>query len=243
MRGRCTARSRDFFVGQYYYELSGATAAPQSNPITISNHDRYKCIAPHGVHMAHETPRDVAWDIGRQYVDDLYPPSDDADRREARRVFQAMAERNRELFEQIPVPVVFTYDDPYRDFDHMDTAIRHDGYLAVFAGGDPHPIWDHTDELIGRAVHDWFGHLEIGAEFTAEGEYHVWKHVRDHYPAYCDRYLFTEIIGQQGASVYLDDGFASDEFEQKVFPTPPAWIERMSRAVESEDSSESESKE
>jgi len=178
-----------------------------------------------------ETPTEVARSIGEEYVEScpkvgpVVPTT---------RAFEVMAEVNAELFSDIPIPVRFTSDDPYADYPEMRDRVRDERVLWVFDGGEDHPIWDHKQEVQSRAVHDWYGHLALNVDFSPSGEYLKWKHARNHYPAYCDRYLFTEVVGQLGAVYYLDDGFADPRFEQKVFPAPMDWIERMSRAVEGE---------
>lgn len=151
-----------------------------------------------------------------------------------RQAFEAMENVNRELYEDIPVAVQFTPEDPYDDYQDMRISVAESEVLKIFSGGDGHPIWDHEAEVISRAVHDWYGHLTLDVPFTVEGEYWKWDHARTRYPAYCDRVLFTEVVGQLGAAIYLDDGYSDDRFEQKVFPAPPKWIEDMSLAIERE---------
>lgn len=177
----------------------------------------------------------IAVNIGAAYVSE-YPtfPPVRSERKKIEKAFETMEAINRELFDDIPIPVQFTEDDPYDDYQNMRLSVAEEGILKVFSGGDPHPIWDQEAEVISRAVHDWYGHLQLDVPFTIEGEYAKWDYSRSHYPAYCDRVLFTEVIGQLGAAYYLDDGFADDQFEQKVFAAPPEWIEDLSMAIERE---------
>lgn len=183
--------------------------------------------------MAHETPQEVVTDIGRQYVNDyVRTPADQDQYERVREAFEEMAEINDYLFRQIDAEVVFQEEDPYDDYADMRDTVDEEGKLRVFSGGNSHPIWDHHQEVTARAVHDWFGHLHLKVDFSPTGEYLKWEDSRNHYPAFCERVFFTEVVGQLGAVHYLPDGFASDRFEQKVFPAPGRWIDRMSRAVQ-----------
>lgn len=179
------------------------------------------------------TPKEVAIEIGEQYVND-YPtvPSPGQKRDRLEKAFERMAYANRDLFEQIPVPVEFQEEDPYGDYWDMRNTVAREGILRVYSGHPDHPFWSDRENLISRAVHDWHGHLTVNCNFSPSGEYLKWEHSRDHYPRYCERVFFTEVVGQVGAVHYLPDGFEDPEYEQKVFAAPPEWIERMSRAVQ-----------
>lgn len=190
-----------------------------------------------------ETPQEVARRIGKEYVGKFprLPPEDDRPPwnvwggmtyPQVRRAFETMEFVNQQLFMDIPIPVVFTESDPYDDYEDMAESVTRDGELRIFSGGASHPIWDDEAERISRAVHDWHGHLNLRVPFTVVGEYLKWEHARTHYPAYCDRVLFTEVIGQLGAAIYLDEGYDDDRFEQKAFAAPAEWIEDMARAIE-----------
>lgn len=177
-------------------------------------------------------PREVAEWIGKRYLRRETFPEDPDKEAQTFMAFDKMGEVNRELFHDIPVGVLFEEEDPYDSYQNMADTVAEEGILRVFDGGDPHPIWDHEAEIIGRAVHDWYGHLTLDVPFTATGEYRKWEHARNHYPVYCERVLFTEVVGQLGAAIHLEDGFADDRFEQKVFPAPAHWIDKMALAVE-----------
>lgn len=181
------------------------------------------------------SPEEVARRIGKEYIERPVIPDDPEESNLTVKAFTVMRDINAAMFAEIPVDVKFQEEDPYRSYEHMRREVEETDILRVFNGGDPHPLWGNNAEIVGRAVHDWYGHLELDVPFTVEGEYQKWKHARDHYPAYCDRVLFTEVIGQLGAAYYLEDGFGDDRFEQKVFPAPNRWIEDMALAVESKE--------
>lgn len=181
-----------------------------------------------------ETPREVARRIGQEYVEDhdRLPMPDTPAQVNVIQAFDTMRRINLGLYEDIPIPVVFTESDPYDDYTDMAETVDREGELRIFSGGAPHPLWDHDTEVISRAVHDYHGHLHLDVPFTIEGEYRKWEHSRTHYPAYCDRVLFTEVVGQLGAAIHLDHGYDDFRFVQKVFAAPPEWIEDMARAIE-----------
>lgn len=174
-----------------------------------------------------KTPRQEVREIGKLYV-----AVDHDDSGDARRAFRKMAEVNAVLYDQIPVDVVWTEQDPYDDYHDMKDSVGREKRLMVFSGGEPHPYFSHEEEMHARAVHDWFGHLRLGVDFSAMGEFLKWFDNRHYYPEECHGYFFTEVVGQLGAIYYLDDGFEDDSFEQKAYDMPECAQRKVARSVE-----------
>jgi hypothetical protein len=178
-----------------------------------------------------KTPRKVAEVIGRKYVerDSLYREC----HRQTERAYNRIADIVVCLYNQIPVPVVFQSDDPYTDYEDMAETVGAEQQLRVYNQHTDHPYFSHEEQCAFRAVHDWYGHLDADVDFTPEGEYRKWKHMCHHFTSNAQRrVMFAEVVGQVGAVHYLDDGFADDRYEQRVFQAPRYWIDMMTDAVE-----------
>lgn len=161
--------------------------------------------------------------IGKDYVETDVFPDEDSD--EVREQYQAIARRHELLYDQIPVPVLWTYEDPYESPAELFERVAWDQELWVFAGGSHPDALTAEQNVKGRAVHDYFGHYGERADFSVEGEFTVWRHTTQCYPPETHRLLFTEIVGQRCAGGYLDDGFDDSRFTQRAFPAPESWIE------------------
>lgn len=160
--------------------------------------------------------------IGREYVESDALEGEGTVR--VRDAYAKIARINRHLYDKIPVEVVWTEDDPYDDYADMRERVRRTGTLRVFAGGTEPPFMSHEDNVKGRAVHDFFGHLEADVPFTFEGEYRKWQHVRGRYPRECAGVLFAEVVGQVAAAYYLDGGFDNPRFTQRACDAPARWL-------------------
>ena len=169
------------------------------------------------------TSRDVEQRIGRAYVETAAFDGEDSE--ETAALYEKIARRHEILYEQIPVPVIWTHDDPYSSADELRRRVEADGELLVYAGGSQPTHMTLEQNVKGRAVHDYFGHVRFEADFSVEGEFQKWWNAKEFYPPETQRLLFTEIVGQRCAAGYLDDGFASPRFEQRSFPAPERWIE------------------
>ena len=69
--------------------------------------------------------------------------------------------------------IVFTEVDPYPDFNTMLADYRINNTLCVYDSDatGPHPVWDRETNNAFRAVHDLWGHIRTGGDFSAHGEY------------------------------------------------------------------------
>jgi len=177
-----------------------------------------------------QSPKSVAEQIGEEYVE-----SDDLPAENSASISVGYDNLGRivaELFRQIEVPVLFQESDPYDSYADMAETVGKEGKLRVYALHTSHPEFSHTEQLMFRAVHDWFGHLEADVDFSAEGEFKKWEHMNQYLEnTRQKRIMFAEVVGQVGAVHYLPDGFASDRYVQRAFAAPDNWIADMRRAV------------
>jgi hypothetical protein len=207
-----------------------------------SNFGAFMWVAVHATDMANDRPAvwngpdldnpvAVAKYIGRQYVE-----SDRLRGENSSYISVAYENLGRivaELFRQIPIPVLFQESDPYDDYQDMARTVEKEQKLRVYALHTSHPEFSHTEQLMFRAVHDWFGHLEADVDFTPEGEFKKWQHMNQYLEnKRQELVMFAEVVGQVGMVHYLQDGFESDRYEQRAFAAPDRWIHFMQRAVE-----------
>lgn len=170
-------------------------------------------------------PRSVVEAIGESYIRYEHNPG-------VAGKFETLAERNRELFEAIPIQVEVQESDPYDSYRDMKESVAEEGVLRVFSGGEPHPFFTDREEVMARAVHDFWGHLYLDVDFSPRGEFTKWWYNRNLYPEDCEGVFFVEVVGQLGATHYLPESFESDRFEQKCFEPPEWWIDAMRDAVD-----------
>lgn len=176
-----------------------------------------------------DTAAEVEQVIGEAYVEAREFVDEDTDATRDR--YGEIGQRHEILYEQIPIPVIWTHEDPYEDAAELRERVEEDDELLVYAGGSEATYMTAEQNVKGRAVHDYFGHYRFAADFSIHGEFTVWYHTKDFYPPPTRRILFTDIVAQRCAAGYLDDGFASDRFEQRAFPAPDHWIELCERLL------------
>jgi hypothetical protein len=134
--------------------------------------------------------------------------------------YETLAQHNRELFESIPVPVVFQSQDPYEDYEDMAQTVAKEQQLRIFSGGSTPEYLSPQHNLMGRAVHDWYGHLAHDCDFTPKGEFTKWYHMSDMYPDSVTQILFAEVVGQ----VSVVNKYGWDMLEQRCIAAPSSWI-------------------
>lgn len=179
------------------------------------------------VRMANRAPN-PAYHIGREYIEAESLPG----KANAQAAARTVARINDRLYERIPVPVRWTENDPYGSFEEMQRRVKEEEVFYVFSGGTHPPHLTREENIRGRAVHDWFGHLDAGVDFSLEGEYKKWKHVRSHYPPETWNFLFAEVVGQLCAAIYLPEGFESDRFTQRTCTAPARWVNAVAEHVD-----------
>lgn len=123
---------------------------------------------------------------------------------------------NEDRFEDIPVPVHFTEDDPYADAEELFEGIEEDEELYIFSGGSSPDGMTEEQNLKGRAVHDYFGHYMNHCDFSIEGEFTKWYNQKNDVPDGTEDLLFSEVVGQVALVHYLEDGFEDSDYEQRA---------------------------
>lgn len=167
------------------------------------------------------TESDVKRIIGKWYVSvDSSSRIAESVSHATKRAYDTIVRINRIWYDMIPVEVVWEKQDPYDSYEDMKQSVESEGKLRVFAGGSKPKHMSHEDNVKGRAVHDWFGHLEADCDFSMKGEWQKFRHVKHRYPRFCRPLLFTEIVAQRAAAGYLPDGFSDELFEQKCVSAP-----------------------
>jgi hypothetical protein len=174
-------------------------------------------------------PKTVAERIGREYVESdrlMYENS-----KKAEILYGNIGRICEKLADRIPVPVIYQSEDPYTGYQDMAETVAEEQQLRVYNQHTDHPYFTHEQQLAFRAVHDWYGHLSADVDFSPEGEYRKFVHMRKHFSAEENRVLFAEVVGQVGAVHYLSDGFNDERYEQRAFIAPYQWIDAMNDAV------------
>jgi len=138
-------------------------------------------------------------------------------------VHQTMADVNSQLFDNIPVTVRFVDSDPYLDYTDMKRSVDQTGVLQIFTGGDTPKYLTKQQNLEGRAVHDWYGHLSHDCDFSPKGEFTKWFGMVDHYPPHVTQLLFGEVVAQV-AAIHHVGGF---DYNQRPCIAPTSWIEQV----------------
>lgn len=171
----------------------------------------------------------VAELIGKEYVESDTLPYEDSHKAEI--LYNNIGELCRSLADRIPVPVEYQAEDPYSGYEDMAKTVGREQKLRVYNQHTAHPFFSHEQQLAFRAVHDWYGHLSADVDFTPEGEYKKYMHMRKHFRPEENRVMFAEVVGQVGAVHYLPDGFEDSRYNQRAFLAPERWMDMMNDAV------------
>jgi hypothetical protein len=142
--------------------------------------------------------------------------------------YDVISRINNVLYEKIPIPVKWVSEDPYDSYADMKERVQKEGVLYVFTGGSNPKHMSHEDNIKGRAVHDYFGHLEADCNFSMRGEWEKYNHVKDRYPAWVRPLLFTEIVGQR-AMISYSGGF---DYDQKATFAPKTIMKNVRQQYE-----------
>lgn len=149
-----------------------------------------------------------------------YDSVDEMNENVAQIAYDTISQIDNVWYDMIPVKVIWQKEDPYDNYADMKATVEKEGVLRVFSGGSDPKFKSHEDNIKGRAVHDWFGHLQADCDFSQSGEWSKYNHVKHRYPSWVRPLLFTEIVGQRAAASYYDDGFFDEKFEQKAAFAP-----------------------
>lgn len=137
--------------------------------------------------------------------------------------YDNLADTNKALFEEIPVGIMFVEEDPYSSYEEMCEEVERTDVLKIFSGGSHPDQITPKENLKGRAVYDWFGHIQMGVDFSLEGEWAKWRGMRDIYSENAGKLLFTEVVAQQIVASELG-GYDADGFEQRGIIAPRYWL-------------------
>jgi len=165
---------------------------------------------------------DVTKEVGSWY--DHAPEKE----RYAPDAYDVISRINNVMYDRIPIEVIWTDDDPYGSYTNMRRRVRDEKVLYVYEGGSNPIYMSHEDNIKGRAVHDYFGHLDADCNFSMRGEWEKYNHVKDRYPAWVRPLLFTEIVGQR-AMISYNGGF---HYTQKATFAPKSIMQRVRKQYE-----------
>jgi len=154
-----------------------------------------------------ESDQDVVDQVARQYLES---PEQDLSEQYSR-----LGGYNEQKFEEIPIDVEFTSDDPYKSAEEMFNDIEQNERLKIFDGGSHPEGMTHEQNIKGRAVHDYFGHYGNKVGFSLEGEFQKWYNQKSEVPEGAEALYFSEVVGQTALVHYLGGGFEDDRFEQR----------------------------
>jgi len=112
-----------------------------------------------------------------------------------RAVYAQFVRECRAQFDQIPVRVVFTENDPYMKSADLFKDIEA-GTMRVYTKGEKHPLMTEEENAIFRAVHDYFGHFQARGNFQPAGELAAWRAHSRMFSPVARRALDTETIAQ-----------------------------------------------
>jgi hypothetical protein len=172
----------------------------------------------------HATTAELKAAIGCWYLD-----AEHRDDWRVRAAYRDIVEVNTDRFEAMneAITVEFVPNDPYDSYEEMERDVRENDRLKVFNGGSVPEHMTRTENAIGRAVHDFYGHIALNRDFSLYGEFHKWDHVRGNYPETAERLLFTEVVGQLCCASVLAEGFDDPQFSQKAIVAPDYVIEAV----------------
>lgn len=111
--------------------------------------------------------------------------------------WKLLAEETALLFDALPkdLRVRFLPGQPYATAADMHSVIR-TRHLVISTDHNFHPVWTCEENLRFRAVHDWYGHILTGYDFTLEGERGAYEATAELHTPSAKHALFTEVYVQ-----------------------------------------------
>lgn len=111
--------------------------------------------------------------------------------------WKILAEETTRLFEALPkdLRVRFLPGQPYATAEEMHRVIR-TRHLVISTDHNFHPVWSTEENLRFRAVHDWYGHILTGYDFTLKGERGAYEATAELHTPSAKHALFTEVYVQ-----------------------------------------------
>ena len=111
--------------------------------------------------------------------------------------WKALAEETTQLFYALPYDLCVRFEpgQPYATAADMHRVIS-TRYLVVSTDNNFHPVWTYEENLRFRAVHDWYGHILTGYDFTLDGELAAYRATGELHTPSAKHALFTEVYVQ-----------------------------------------------
>jgi hypothetical protein len=112
--------------------------------------------------------------------------------------YRALMESTKKLYKRLQskVKVEFVDYDPYSSRNEMADDVKNTGILKISKLFNEHPLYSKEENLILRAVHDYYTHIIANQDFGLRGELKAYNtHARLAPPAALPA-LFTEVVGQ-----------------------------------------------
>lgn len=116
-----------------------------------------------------------------------------------RAAYAQLVREVRAQYGYLPVRILFYGDGappPYTDSAQMMEDVRRNRRLYVYTGGEPHQLLPRRDNILFRAVHDYFGHAAGGFSFGPVGEENAWVEHSKMFTPLARAALTTETRGQ-----------------------------------------------
>lgn len=117
--------------------------------------------------------------------------------------WHALIEHFKRLYKQITskFKIEFTAEDPYPDAQTMRQEVLKTKVFKIYTGHNEHPIFTPKENLIFRAVHDYYTHIIADQPFGLRGEIRAYNTHARLCPPNALPALFTEIVGQACVSI------------------------------------------
>ncbi len=191
--GRARGRERAFELDRSPGRSAGPDVTAQRAASAYMTTQKKPYVVPAPVPIAAETRERIAHAYAALEPSSLSP--------DVKKSYHALVTETRRQARFIPVKILETKLDPYTapggaDSRLMFADIRTNDRLRVFSGSAEHPLMTEKDNILFRAVHDYFGHNAAGNSFSYQGETNAYATHREMYGALAGRALLTETLGQ-----------------------------------------------
>lgn len=112
--------------------------------------------------------------------------------------YNALMESTKKLFKQLQskLKVEFVDYNPYESRDQMNDEVKKTGVLKILSLYNDHPLFSKEENLMFRAVHDYFTHIISNQNFDLRGELKAYNTHAKLVPPDALPALFTEVAGQ-----------------------------------------------
>lgn len=117
--------------------------------------------------------------------------------------WKALNQADYNLFKRLQskIKVDFVNGEPYNNAQEMSNDVKQNKHLSISKDNNEHPIFSPQDNLVFRAVHDYFAHVIVGAPFGGRGEIKAYNTHCKLFPKEAVPALFTEVVGQASVAV------------------------------------------